>query len=82
MKLDTFINLNRSTAITIPMSKIALRSNTHVKDIEKGKTITGKIDENSMILVKRLTVLREDGAEYTLVTGWKTYMIAKNKGIS
>lgn len=82
MKLDTFINLNRSTAITIPMSKIALRSNTHVKDIEKGKTITGKIDENSMILVKRLTVLREGGAEYTLVTGWKTYMIAKNKGIS
>ena len=35
MKLDTFINLNRSTAITIPMSKIALTSNTHVKDIEK-----------------------------------------------
>lgn len=82
MKLDTFINLNRSTAITIPMSKIALTSNTHVKDIEKGKTITGKIDENSIILVKHLTVPREDGAEYTLVTGWKTYMIAKNKGIS
>ena len=29
MKLDTFINLNRSTAITIPMSKIALRATPH-----------------------------------------------------
>ena len=35
MKLDTFINLNRSTAITIPMSKITLTSNVHVKDIER-----------------------------------------------
>lgn len=69
MKLDTFINLNRSTAITIPMSKIVLTSNVHVKDIEKGKTITGEIDDNAIILVKPLPVPREDGAEYTLVTG-------------
>lgn len=81
MKLDTFINLNRSTAITISMSKIVLISNIHVKDIEKGKTITGEIDDSAIILVKPLTSPR-DGAEYMLVTGWKTYMIAKSKGIS
>lgn len=44
MKLDTFINLNRSTAITIPMSKIALTSNTHVEVEIYSKSDTQYID--------------------------------------
>ena len=66
MKLDTFINLNRSTAIIISMSKIVLISNIHVKDIEKGKTITGEIDDSAIILVKPLTSPR--AVSYTHLT--------------
>lgn len=81
MKLDTFITINKANAITIPMDKIILTENVHVKDVEKGKTITGEIDDKSIIIVTPLPTPREDNAEYSLVSGWKTFMIAQNQNI-
>lgn len=81
MKLIDFLELNKSVAVDIPVSEIALTSNTHIKDTEKGKTVTGTLDDNAVIVVNYLSKPKSDGIKYSLVTGWKTYMIAKNTGV-
>lgn len=82
MKLDTFIAINRANAIIVPLKEIILTSNVHTKDIEKDKTITGEINDDSIIIVTPLrSPRREDNAKYTLVSGWKTFMIAQNQNV-
>lgn len=78
MTLDTFIKMNKCDAISIPVSEIVLTSHVHKKDIEKGKTIEGKLSDDEIIVVQRLLGEREDKAKYGLVTGWKALMKAYN----
>lgn len=80
MKLIDFLELNKSVAVDIPVSEIALTSNTHIKDTEKGKTVTGTLDDNAVVVVNYLSNPK-DGAKYSLITGWKAFMIAKNTGV-
>ena len=81
MKLIDFLELNKPVAVEIPVSEIALTSNTHIKDAEKGKTISGTLDDNAVVVVNHLSAPRNDGTKYSLITGWKAFMIAKNTGV-
>ena len=78
MRISEFRRIHKNEAVSIPLSKISLTENCHIKGIQNNHAIS-KLQSEPLCIVRKNTLFNEN-SDYSLVVGYRDYITAKNSG--
>ena len=78
MRISEFRRIHKNEAISIPLSKISLTENCHIKGIQNNHVVS-KLQGEPLCIVRKNDPLNKN-SDFNLVTGYRDYITAKNNG--